>query len=232
MQHQAEGVLDEMQHLPRRRQARLKRLREILETVAGRVRQVVRQTRARVFQGITQYPHKIASLFEPHTEIIRKGKASKPNEFGKLVKVQEAENQIITHYEVFAERPEDSQLAIPAVEQHQRRFGRAARLVASDAGFYSLKHERTIQGMGVARVAVPSRNSKSRERRKLKRTLCVRAGQPWRTGCEGRLRVLKLRHGLNRCRYRGVEGMQRWIGLGVIADNVIQIGRCLALQRA
>ena len=69
--------------LTRHRQGRLKRLREILETMAGRVRQVVRQTRARVFQGITQYPHKIVSLFEPHTEIIRKGKASKPNEFGK-----------------------------------------------------------------------------------------------------------------------------------------------------
>jgi len=46
----------------------------------------------------------------------------------------EAENQIITHYEVFAERPEDSQLLVPAVEQHQRRFGRAPRMVAADTG--------------------------------------------------------------------------------------------------
>src|SRR5260370_1315333 len=108
--HQAEGVLEEMQHLPRRRQAQLKQLREILETMAERVRQVVRQTRARVFQGITKYPHKIVSLFEPHTEIIRKGKASKPNEFVNMIKGQEAENQSITHYEVCAERPKDSQL--------------------------------------------------------------------------------------------------------------------------
>ena len=116
--HQAEGVLQEMQHLPRRRQTQLKRLREILETMTGRVRQVVRQTKARVFQGITKYPHKIVSLFEPHTEIIRKGKASKPNEFGNLVKVQEAENQIITHYEVFAERPEDSHLLAELDQLH------------------------------------------------------------------------------------------------------------------
>jgi IS5 family transposase len=163
--HQAEGVLEEMQHLPRHRQARLKRFREILETMTGRVRQVVRQTKAWVFRGITQYPHKIVSLFEPHTEIIRKGKASKPNEFGNLVKVQEAENQIITHYEVFAERPEDSRLLVPAVEQHRRRFGCAPRIVAADAGFYSLKNEKFIQTMGVTRVAVPNRNSKSSERR-------------------------------------------------------------------
>jgi transposase, IS5 family len=92
--------------------------------MTGGVRQVVRQTGARVFRGITQYPHKIVSLFEPHTEVIRVGKASKPNQLGNIVKVQEAENQIITHYEVFAERPEDSRLLVPAVEQHQRQFGR------------------------------------------------------------------------------------------------------------
>jgi transposase, IS5 family len=89
--------------------------------------------------------NKIVSLFEPHTEIIRKGKTSKPNEFGNMVKVQEAENQIITHYQVFAERPEDSRLLVPAVEQHQRRFGRAPRMVAADTGFCSLKNEKTIQ---------------------------------------------------------------------------------------
>ena len=229
--HQAEGVLEETQKLPKGRRAmQLKPLRETLETMTGRMRQVLRQTKARVFQGITQYPHKILSIFEPHTEIIRKGKASKPNEFGNLVKVQEAENQIITHYEVFAERPEDSQLLIPAVEQHQRKFGQPPRMVAADAGFYSLKNERTIQAMGVKRVAVPSRSTKSSERRKLQRTRWFRSGQRWRTGCEGRISVLKRRHGLSRCRYRGFEGMQRWVGLGVIADNIIQIGRFLAAR--
>jgi IS5 family transposase len=83
-----------------------------------------------VFQGITSIRTR-SSLFEPHTEIIRKGKASKPNEFGKMVKVQEAENEIVTHYEVFAE---DSHLLISVVEQHQRRFGRTPRIVAANAG--------------------------------------------------------------------------------------------------
>jgi IS5 family transposase len=230
--HQAEGTLEEMQKFPRRRQARLRRLQEILETMTGRVRQVVRQTKARVFQGITQHPHKLLSIFEPHTEIIRKGKTSKPNEFGKMVQVQEAENQIVTHYAVFAERPDDSELLIPAVEQHQRQFERPPRMVAADTGFYSLKNEKAIQAMGVTRVAVPSRSTKSSERRQLQRTRWFRAGQRWRTGCEGRISVLKRRHGLSRCRYRGFEGMQRWVGLGIIADNIIQIGRCLAMRRA
>ena len=91
--------------------------------MAGRVRQVVKQAKVRVFDGITQLPGKIVSLFEPHTEIIRKGKASKPTEFGKLVQVQETENQIITHYDVFDQRPSDRDLLLGAVEAIDASWG-------------------------------------------------------------------------------------------------------------
>src|SRR5207245_1459202 len=80
--------------------------------------------------------------------------------------VQEAENQIITHYEVFAERPADSALLVPAVEEHRRRFGRAPYLAAADAGCYSQRDEKTIQAMGVKRVAIPNRSPRSGARRR------------------------------------------------------------------
>ena len=102
--HQAERVQQEVKALPRRPRAALKPLAEKLQVMTERVQQVMRQTKARVMEGVTQSQEKIVSVFEPHTEIIRKGKANKPTEFGKLVKVQEAEHQIITHYEVYAER--------------------------------------------------------------------------------------------------------------------------------
>jgi IS5 family transposase len=105
-------------------------------------------------------------------------------------------------------------------------------MVAADTGFYSLKNEKNIKAMGVGRAAVPESQHKSSERRKLQKTRWFRAGQRWRTGCEGRISVLKRRHGLHRYRYRGFEGLQRWVGPGVIADNIIQIGRRLAVQRA
>jgi hypothetical protein len=60
--------------------------------------------------GNTRAEGKILSLFEPSTEVIRKGKAGKPNEFGKMVKLQEAENQIVIDYEVYDQRPSDSDL--------------------------------------------------------------------------------------------------------------------------
>lgn len=107
--------------------------------MAGRVRHVLKQTKARVFDGITQLPGKIVSLFEPHSEIIRKGKASKPAEFGKLVQVQEAENQIITHYDVFDQRPSGRELLLRAVETHERVLGRLPRLATADADAHGFR---------------------------------------------------------------------------------------------
>ena len=201
--------------------------RRYLETMLPRLQQVIRQTRARLFKGNTHVAGKLVSLFEPHTEVIRKGKVAKPTEFGKMVKVQEAERQIVTHYEVYDERPSDSDLLIPALETHQRQFGRPPRLVAADAAFFSQRNEDAAHARGVKRVAIPNRSTKSAERKKLQKKRWFRNAQKWRTGAEGRISLMKRRHGLNRCRYKGPSGMKRWVGLGVIGDNLINIGRAL-----
>jgi IS5 family transposase len=211
-------------------QAALEGLKKGLDTMGPRVRQVMRQTRERIFRGITDSADKIFSVFEPTTEIIRKGKAGKPNEFGKLVKIQEAENQIITSYEVYDRRPSDSDLLVPALEEHQRQLGRAPRTVAADAGFYSARNEAAAQQMGVEQVAVPNLSTKSQERKRHQKKRWFRNAQKWRTGGEGRISVLKRRHGLDRCRYKGQAGMKRWVGLGVIADTLINLGRGLVAR--
>lgn len=221
-----------MEETERRRKPQLRGLRESLSVMTDRVRQVLRQTKARIFDGVTQLPGKIVSLFEPHSEIIRKGKASKPTEFGKLVQVAEAENQIVTHYDVFEQRPSDRELLTEAVMQQQRRLGRVPQLVTADAGYYAQTHERAMEEMGVRWVAVPNRNTHSAERKKKEKSRWFRKAQAWRTGCEGRISVLKRRHGLRRCLYRGLEGMKRWVGLGVLADNLINIGNALAEVRS
>ena len=63
-----------MEEIERRRKPRLQALGKGLETIAGRVRQVVKQAKARIFDGVTQLPDKIVSLFETYSEIIRKGR--------------------------------------------------------------------------------------------------------------------------------------------------------------
>jgi IS5 family transposase len=226
--NQAQRVIGEVDQLGRRKRKQVSGLRSQLATMIERVGQVVRQTRVRVLGGDTKFQQKIVSVFEPQTEIIRKGKASKPTEFGKMVKVQEAENQIVTHYDVYDERPADSALLIEAVEIHEQQTGSVPRVVAADAGFYSQANEKRLEEMGVKNVSVPNRHTRSEQRRSHQKKRSFRRGQRWRTGCEGRISVLKRRHGLNRCMYRGQDGMKRWVGLGVIADNLINMGLRMA----
>ena len=211
-------------------QAALEGWRQELDTFVPRVRQVLRQTRARILGGDTHVEDKLLSVFEPSTEVIRKGKAGKPNEFGKMVKLQEAEHQIITAYVVYEKRPSDSDLLIPALGAHEQTFGHVPRLVAADAAFYSGTNEASAHASGVTRVCVPNQATKSAERKREQKKRWFKKGQKWRTGCEGRISVVKRRHGLNRSRYKGADGMKRWVGLGVIADNLINIGRVLAAR--
>ena len=214
------------------KQLALEGLRRELDEMLPRVKQVMKQTRARIFRGDTRSEGKLLSLFEPSTEIIRKGKAGKPNEFGKMVKLQEAENQIVIDYDVYARRPSDSDLLIAAMETHRARLGRTPHLVAADAAFYSSRNEAAAKQMGVKRVCIPNRATKSPDRKREQKKRWFRNGQKWRTGCEGRISVVKQRHGLNRCRYKGETGMKRWVGLGVIADNLVNIGREMEIQAA
>jgi len=197
-----------------RAQARLQAMRPL-------VQRVVDQTRARVLGGDTHVPDKVLCVFEPHTETIRKGKIAKPNEFGKLVTIQESEHQIITGYDVHAKRPADVTLWTAALDRHQTIFGRAPDLAAGDRGFSSATNEQAATARGVRRVVLPRRGPKSPARRAYERQRWFRRGQRWRVGSEGRISVLKRRHGLDRCRYHGEEGMHRWVGVGVIANNLV-----------
>jgi len=201
----------------------LQRAQDQLREMRPLVQRVVDQTRARLLGGDTHVPHKVLSLFEPHTVTVRKGKISTPNEFGSLVTIQEAEHQIVTAYEIHAARPADVTLWTPALDRHLAIFGRAPDLAAGDRGFSSARNEQAAVDRGVRRVVLPRRGPKSPTRRAYERQRWFRRGQRWRVGCEGRISVLKRRHGLRRCRYHGVDGMNRWVGFGVIADNLMNI---------
>jgi transposase, IS5 family len=199
-----------------RAQARLQSMRPL-------VQRVLAQAKARLLDGDSHVPDKVLSVFEPHTEAIRKGKVAKPTEFGKLVTIQESEHQIVTAYAVHARRPADRTLWVPGLETHQRIFDRAPYVAAGDRGFSSAANEAAATALGVRRVVLPKLGPRSPARRAYERQPWFRRGQRWRVGGEGRISVLKRRHGLRRCRYRGADGTERWVGLGVIANNLMSI---------
>jgi IS5 family transposase len=208
-------------------QAKLQALKSQIDDMVDTVKKVIHQTKERVFAGNTHVEGKIVSVFETTTEVIRKGKASKPTEFGKMIKIQEAENQIIIDFAVYDQRPSDSDLLIPAIETHQTLLGRTPDLAAADAAFYSAKNVAQAEEMGVKRVSVPNRSTKSAARKQFQKQRWFQKGQKWRTGCEGRISLLKRRHGLRRSLYKKDAGIKRWVGLGVIADNLINLGKAM-----
>ncbi len=120
-------------------------------------------------------------------------------------------------------RPADVTLWTAALDPHEAIFGRAPDLAAGDRGFASAGNEKAATDRGVRRVILPRRGPKSPARRAHERQHWFRRGQRRGVGCEGRISVLKRRHGLRRCRYHGVDGMHRWVGFGVIADNLMNI---------
>jgi IS5 family transposase len=199
----------------------LTRARRQLHQMQPLVTRILDQTRARLIGGDIHVPEKVLSVFEPHTEAIRKGKIAKPTEFGKLVTIQESEHQIITAYEVHERRPPDTTLWTPALDRHIALFDRPPDIAAGDRGFASVANEAAAIARGVRRVILPRPGRKTAARRAHERQRWFRRGQRWRVGCEGRISVIKRRHGLRRCRYRGAAGTARWVGLGVIANNLM-----------
>jgi len=207
-----------------RRRCRVEKLVATIAAATKHGRQVRRQTRARVVEARTRTPGKIVSIFEPWAQIIRKGKLDRPTEFGVVVKVQEAEGGIVTDVAVDDARA-DALLLVPAVEHHQRLFGRVPATVATDRGFYSGRGERRLYDMGVKHPVLPRPGHRTRERVTHERQRWFKRGRAWRAGGEARISRLKNTFGMHRSRYRGRQGVDRCIGWAAIANNLVAIGR-------
>jgi transposase, IS5 family len=189
------------------------------------VENVIRQTKERVVKGNSHVEDKVLSLFEPHTEVIRKGKAHKPNEFGRLVRIDEVENGIVSGYQVLSGNPADSTSWMPALEQHQARFGRVPEMATGDRGFFSAKNEREAEALGVKKVALPARGRLSAKRAKQQKQRWFRRALRWRAGIEATMSTLKHPFSMARATYKGDRGFQRYVGWCVITKNLFSIAR-------
>jgi IS5 family transposase len=202
------------------------RARRSVETIERMLRlgkQVVRQTRQRLFKGITDSAEKVVSVFEPHTQILRRGKAHKPTEFGQMVKVQEAEGGIVTDIDVVTVH--DALLLVPSVEHHVGVFGRAPRVVATDRGFFSLDNVRRVEEMGVKTAAIPKPGYRAPAWLAKERARPFRRARAWRAGGEARISRLKNHFGMKRARYRGSTGVHRAAHWAAIANNLVAVAR-------
>jgi IS5 family transposase len=194
-----------------------------------RVEQVLTQTTRRVLQG-EQVPasEKIVSLFEPDTAIMRQGKPGKPTEFGRVLWLDEGEGGIMSRYAVREGNP-DAKAQVPRrLTHHRQQCGHPPTRRTGDRGLHSTAHERYATTHGVTEVVLPKPGKKSAKRLAYERQAWFRVGRNWRAGIAGRMSGLQRRHKLDRCRDHGTAGMERWVGLGVMAQNLRVIAQHLA----
>jgi IS5 family transposase len=209
------------------------RLKASLEQFIPRVEQVIAQTRRRVFAGESvPAQEKIVSLFEPHTDIICRGKANRPVEFGHKVWIDEVDGGIVSDYRILDGNPPDSEQWRPSLDHHVALFGRAPDQASADRGVYSHTNEAYAERIGVKRIILPQPGHKSEARRQHEHQAWFRRGRRYHAGIEGRISVAKRKHGLDRCLYHGDDGFGRWTGWGFIAGNLATMGAALWARRS
>ena len=207
----------------------LDQLRKQIREFCQLADRVVDPTRRRVLEG-EQVPsqEKVYSLFEPHTDLIKRGKAQKPVEFGHKVFLAESAQGLITDYRVLDGNPSDEDQVQPSLEQHQRTFGRAPDLYGADRGFYSKDNEKNCEQAGVADICIPQRGgTKTVERELYEKSPAFRKGQRFRAGIEGRISVLFRGRGMKRCLAEGRQRFEVFVGAAVLTNNLIRIAALL-----
>ena len=190
---------------------------------------VIEQARRRVLDG-EQVPTsgKIYSIFEPHTDLIKRGKVRMPVEFGHKVFLAESAGGLITQYEVLKGNPVDEVHVAPSLRRHRRTFRRAPQLYGADRGFFSERNVTLCVHGGVVTVSIPQRGgSKTPQRRDHERSAAFKQGQRFRAGIEGRISVLMRGRGMKRCRAEGAERFVLFVAAAVLANNLMIIGELL-----
>src|SRR5438876_3974309 len=191
---------------------------------------VIDQARRRVLQG-EQVPNaeKIYSIFETHTDLIKRGKVLTPVEFGHKVFLAESAQGLITQYEVLQGNPGDDQQVEPSLERHKEHFGRAPELYSSDRGFFSETNVKSCKKKGVKVVCIPQRGGKKTVKRKAyEKSPAFKEGQRFRAGIEGRISVLFRGRGMKRCLAEGRRRFELLVGAAVLANNLMTIASLLA----
>lgn len=163
--------------------------------------------------------NRIVSVFQPSMRPIVKGKLWPPCEFGRKVQVDEVEHGIISAWKIFTRNVPDTDVIVPAVNRHRRRFGHDPTLVATDRGCDSQENQ-AILGSRIRQVSIPKRGYKTKQRLRTEKSQWFQEAQRWRAGGEATISVLKRTSAMGKNRAKTECGYLQGIGWGVIGRNL------------
>jgi transposase, IS5 family len=215
-------------------QVAVKELHRQIEHYCGLGDRVIDQARRRTLQG-EQVPNaeKIYSIFEPHTDLIKRGKVLTPVEFGHKVFLAESAQGLITQYDVLSGNPSDEDHVEVSLSRHRAMFGSAPKLYSSDRGFFSEQNLAICQRNGVEMASILQRGGmKSAERQAREKSPAFKKAQRFRAGIEGRISVLFRGRGMKRCLAEGRERFELLVGAAVLANNLLTIASLMQKRSA
>lgn len=194
--------------------------------------QVIDQARRRVLEGETvPNAEKLFSIFEPHTDLIKRGKVLTPEEFGHKVFLAESQQGLITQYEVLVGNPHDQDHVAVSLQHHRITFGHAPHCYAADRGFHSADNEKACRRNRVKQISLPQcGGQKTPQRAAYEKTPEFKQAQRFRAGIEGRISVLFRGRGMKRCRTKGRERFEVFVGAAVLANNLLRIAALVESQ--
>jgi IS5 family transposase len=189
--------------------------------------QVIDQAHRRIIDK-EQVPNnqKIFSIFEPHTELLKRGKAAKPIEFGHMIHIQQVDGKFITDYDVFETKPVEYKLIEPGLEHHKELFGDYPDTVAADKGYYENMAQIDHLGKKIEVVAIAKKGKRTEEQTQRETDPAFRHAQRFRAGVEGTISFLKRVLGLFRCYNKGWEHYVSTVGATILAHNLLILARC------
>jgi IS5 family transposase len=186
--------------------------------------------RRRVLQGETLENHeKIFSIFEPHTELIKRGKQPVPIQFGHNVLVVEDTVGFLVEYRVVPKGVLDQDLVVPVMRDLQKRFGGKIKSASFDRAFHTPDNQKDL-GEIVRTPCIASKGEEKGRQQQMEGTVAFRKARQNHPGIESAVGALQAGNGQKRCRDRGERGYERYVALGVLGRNLQTLGKLLLAQ--
>lgn len=197
-----------------------------LEQYTPIVERIIDQAERRVFDGeVVPVSEKVFSLFEEHTELLKRGKAGKAVEFGHQVLIAQTGEKFISHYRVMPQKEADKDLVQETLDTHRALFGSMPDTFAADKGFYAGMKQLAMLEKEIETVSICKKGRRTRAEEAREHGGAFQAGQRFRAGVEGSISVLKRAYKLNRCLFKGYKHFAASVGCAVFCHNLVLLAQ-------
>ena len=172
---------------------------------------------------------KVFSMFEPHTELIQRGKQPDPIQYGHKVLVIEDAVGFICHYAVVANGVLDQDTLVSAMTELQARVGGKIERASFDRGFHTAANQKALATI-VSHPCIPKKGQHSGRKQQEESTVEFRQARQNHPGIESAIGALQAGNGQERCRDQSKLGYDRYVGLGILGRNLQALGKLLLAQ--